>query len=120
MKSHRHANVERRKGPNKANRNTGYAALISWTLAFISLIIIYAAKPAYYWDRKQKMANPHSWDLGLAQWSFYTMVLCLFVCLAGIYISKNRTQRKADSYSANLIILAIISVISIIGYWCNF
>jgi len=120
MKSHRPKREERRHGPDKVIKYINYIALCGWVLAFISVIIIYVAKPGYYWDRKQEIANPYTWNYDLARWYCVMMVLSFLTSLVGIYINKKRVRRRKDIRSFNLIALAIISFLSIVGYFVRF
>ncbi len=120
MKSHRHNKVERRHAPDAACKCVNKIALCGWILAAISVVIIYVAKPGYFWDRDRKLANPYFWNLELAGWYCAVMWLCFITSLMGIYINKKRVKRKTDSYCFNLIILAIISFCSIVGYYIYF
>lgn len=120
MKSHRPKREERRHGPDKVIKCINYIALCGWVLALISVVIIYLAKPGYYWDRKQEVGNPYTWNYDLAQWYCVVMFLCFLTSIIGICVNKKRVKRKKDSYCFNLIILAAISFLSVIGYFISF
>lgn len=120
MKSHRHKRIERRKSPDKICKYINYISLFGWALTLASIVIIYAAKPKYFWDRNRKLANPYTWDLSLTKWYFYTMLMCLIISLIGLFINKKRLRRKSDNYSLNLVVLTIISSCCIIGYFICF
>jgi len=121
MKSHRvHKKEKRRGGSNKITKYINCASLVGWIAAFISIWTIYAAKPGYYWDRKQVSSNPYSWDLDLVRWYCIFMFVCLIASVTGLVINKQQVRRKDDTYRFNLIILAVLSTLSIIGYFIKF
>ena len=120
MKTHHHPRPEKRKSKDIIRKYINICIGSSWLLFSLSAVLIYLAKPGYYFDRTLESGNPYGWNNTLASWSCFFIFLCFLSSSAGLYFNSKRMNRKGDAYSMSLILLALVSLSSVIGYFVKF
>ena len=108
----------KRKGPDLLISLINWISVAGWILIIAVLVIIGKAQPAMvtFWDRLLQTGVDSSWDIELAQYAFYLMVVLLFLGLAGLFMNSKRHKRKTDRYRVSLIVMTLFSVAGIAVY----
>ena len=98
--------------------------IAGWLFLFAALAVFDLARPQEYLiDPRllERLGLPSSlrpyWDLELARYIFYAMVLGLTASVAGLWLNRHRLRRRDDHYRLYLIVLGIISLAGILLYW---
>lgn len=112
----------RRKGPDPWIRSLRYLALAGWALMIVALVILDRAKPQVetFFERVYDIRLQQQWDMDLARYLLWLMVLGLVLSLFGIIINACRKRRRTDQWRLSLFVLGLISLAGIILYHVNF
>ncbi|MBU0730097.1 MAG: hypothetical protein KKE17_03900 [Proteobacteria bacterium] len=109
---------DRRKGADLWLKTLGWLSVVSWALMFAALVLFGKARPQIqtYIDTKFNVPLRAEWNIELANYLFYLMIVGLFLSLAGIVINLKRHRRRNDEFIISLIMLGIVSLAGIIFY----
>lgn len=112
----------RRKGPDLWSRSLRYLALAGWLLLVGAFFILEQAKPKIetFFERVYDIRLHQQWDMDLARYILWLMILGLLLSIVGLVINAKRNRRRTDQWRLSLIFLGIISVAGIILYFVNF
>lgn len=112
----------RRKGPDLWIRSLRYLALVGWTFLIAALVVLDRAKPQVetFFERVYDIRLQQHWDMELARYLLWLMVLGLALSLLGLIINACRKRRRTDQWRLSLIFLGLISLTGIILYHINF
>lgn len=112
----------RRKGPDLWTRSLRYLALAGWTLLIAAFVILDRAKPQVetFFERVYDIRLHQQWDMELARYLLWLMVLGLLLSIVGLVINARRNRRRTDQWRISLILLGIISIAGIFLYNFNF
>jgi len=108
----------RRKGPDLWSRSLRYLALFGWLLLISALFILDRAKPKIetFFERVYDIQLRQQWDMDLARYIWWLMVLGLLISVVGLVINANRKRRQTDQWRLSLIFLGLISLSGILLY----
>ncbi len=112
----------RRKGPDLWSRSLRYLALAGWTLLVSAFFILDRAKPKVetFFERVYDIRLHQRWDMELARYILWLMVLGLLLSIVGLIINAHRNRRRTDQWRLSLIFLGVISLSGILLYHVNF
>jgi uncharacterized oligopeptide transporter (OPT) family protein len=112
----------RRKGPDLWSRSLRYLALAGWILLVSAFFILDKAKPKVetFFERVYDIRLHQQWDMDLARYILWLMVLGLVFSIVGLVINAKRNRRRTDQWRLSLIFLGIISLSGIFLYFVNF
>lgn len=115
-------NMKRRRGPDIWVKLISWFEIISWVILFITLYVITKAKPQVenFFDKFLKVSLRKTWDLELAQYAFYLMIILLTLSICALVVNSKRHRRKSDRYSFTLILMSMVSFIGIVIYTLYF
>ena len=113
---------ERRKGWNAWDLAIRWLAGGGWLALFAALFLLDRARPQTetFFDRINKVPLRHAWNLALARYILYAMILGLVLSLAGIAINLGHYRRKEDELRLSLILIALIALAGIVKYFISF
>jgi hypothetical protein len=113
---------DRRGGNDGLLRAIRWLAGLGWLALFGTLFFLDRAHPRMetLFDRYYHIALRPAWDLALARYIFYLMVLGLVLSLTGLVLNLVRYRRRDDEIRLSLALIAIISLAGIIKYWLSF
>lgn len=90
---------------------------------FIALVVLAKAKPESSLIDEHFLAQfgyevtlRRAWDMDLARYIFYLMVMGLCLSVIGLPLHLRRARREDDGYGLYLVLLGIISLAGIIIY----
>lgn len=112
----------RRKGPDLWSRSLRYLALVGWLLLVSALFIFDYAKPKVetFFERVYDIRLHQQWDMDLARYILWLMILGLLLSVVGLVINARRIRRRTDQWRLSLIFLGIISLAGMVLYFVNF
>lgn len=112
----------RRKGPDLWSRSLRYLALTGWLLLVSAFFILDYAKPKVetFFERVYDIRLQQQWDMDLARYILWLMILGLFLSIVGLIINAKRNRRRTDQWRLSLIFLGIISLAGMFLYFLNF
>jgi hypothetical protein len=112
----------RRKGPDPWTRSLRYLALVGWLLLASAFFILDYAKPKVetFFERVYDIRLHQQWDMDLARYILWLMVLGLLLSIVGLVINAKRNRRRTDQWRLSLIFLGIISLSGMFLYLMNF
>ncbi|OEU60731.1 MAG: hypothetical protein BA870_09545 [Desulfuromonadales bacterium C00003094] len=112
----------RRKGPDLWSRSLRYLALFGWLLLVSAFFVLDYAKPKVetFFERVYDIRLHQQWDMDLAKYILWLMVLGLLLSVVGLVINAKRNRRRTDQWRLSLIFLGIISLAGIFLYFLNF
>lgn len=112
----------RRKGPDLWSRSLRYLALLGWLLLVSAFFILDYAKPKIetFFERVYDIRLHQQWDMDLARYILWLMVLGLLLSVAGLVINAKRNRRRTDQWRLSLIFLGLISLAGMFLYFVNF
>jgi hypothetical membrane protein len=97
--------------------------ICGWLGMFTALVILAKAKPESSLIDEHFLAQfgyevslRRAWDMDLALYIFYLMLMGLGLSLIGFLLHLRRAKREDDGYGLYLIVLGIISLAGIIIY----
>ena len=99
-------------------KSLAWLGAIGWLVMFAVLFLLDQAKPQVenFFDRMFGVKRRATWDLELARYIFYLMILGLALSGLGLGINAKRHRRKKDKYRISLILLGLFSILGIILY----
>ncbi len=112
--------LNRRKGPDFCTKMISYTAMMGWTLLLTTLIVFHIARPDKAGDRQFKTGGNLGWDVNSAKYILYLCIAGVIFSIMGIIINSLRKRRRKDFIHVNLIVLGIVSIAGIIGYFMKF
>ena len=114
--------ADRRKGPDLWIRSLRYLALAGWILLIVAFVILDRAKPQVetFFERVYNIHLEQHWDMDLARYLLWLMVVGLLLSFAGLVINARRNRRRTDQWRVSLILLGVISLTGIVLYNLNF
>lgn len=114
--------VCRRKGPDLWSRSLRYLALTGWLLLVIAIFILDQAKPKIetFFERVYDIRLHQQWDMDLAKYILWLMVLGFFLSIVGLIINAKRKRRRTDQWRLSLIFLGIICSAGMLLYFVSF
>lgn len=112
----------RRKGPDFWTRSLRYLGLVGWTLLIAALVVLDQAKPQVetFFERVYDIRLQQQWDMDLARYLLWLMVLGLLLSVSGLVINSRRKRRRTDQWRLSLIFLGLISLTGMVLYYINF
>lgn len=113
---------KRRRGPDFLIRFVQWVGGLSWLILLAALAILEKAQPQEesFFSRLQHQELRTWWDLELAKYFFYIMVLLFSLSLFTLLINSRRLKRKSDRLNISVIIIAIASLIGSVLYLIYF
>ncbi len=113
---------DRRRGNEDLLRAIRWLAGLGWLALFGTLFFLDRARPRMetLFDRYYPIALHPTWDLELARFIFYLMVLGLALSLTGLVLNLVRYRRRNDEIRLSLVLIALISLAGIIKYCVSF
>ncbi len=109
---------DRRKKPDMWVKSLRWLAVVGWLIMLVALFIISEAKPQTqnFFDKITTSQSTTTWNIELAGYIFYLMLIGLVMGAAGIVINVKRHRRKTDEYRISLILITLMSFIGILLY----
>lgn len=109
---------DRRKKPDIWVKSLRWLAVVGWLIMLVALFIISEAKPQTqnFFDKITTSQPTTTWNIELAGYIFYLMLIGLVMGTAGIVINVKRHRRKTDEYRISLILITLMSFIGILLY----
>jgi hypothetical protein len=109
---------DRRKKPDVLSRSISYFVVAGWLIMLIALFFISEAKPQSqnFFDKLTTDEPSTTWNLGMAGYIFYLMILGFVAGTIGIFFNLKRRRRKSDEFRISLILITLISLLGIIFY----
>ncbi|MAZ66877.1 MAG: hypothetical protein CMF25_07180 [Kangiellaceae bacterium] len=103
---------DRRKGPDFLTKAIKFASILSWLLFIAALVAFHYARPELetLFTRANEINVRDAWlaeYLRLMQWS---LVISGGLSIAAILIQRQRTRRKSDTYSYNVVISMLLAI----------
>ena len=89
-----------------------------WLILLAALLVLAAAKPPVetFFERWHDLRLRSTWNLELARYIFYLMLLGLGTSLTGLALNSRRVRRKNDEWRVSLILVAVICLLGLIRY----
>ena len=99
-----------------------WLSLVGWLALLAALFVLAEARPPVetFFERWYGLRLRSSWNLDLARYIFYLMLLGLGTSLTGLVINSRRLRRRGDEWRVSLILVAIISLLGLIRYLTAF
>lgn len=99
-----------------------WLSVLGWLTLLTALFVLGEARPPVetFFERWYKIPLRASWNLDLARYIFYLMLLGLGTSLTGLAINSRRLRRKGDEWRVSLILVAAISLLGLIRYLTAF
>lgn len=99
-----------------------WLSVSGWLVLLAALLVLAEAKPPVetFFERWYDLRLRNSWNLELARYIFYLMLLGLGTSLTGLAINSRRLRRKGDEWRVSLILVAAISLLGLIRYLTAF
>ena len=114
---------DRRRAPDLVVLVVRLFGICGWMGLFIALIVLAKAKPESSLIDEHFLAQfgyevtlRRAWDLDLARYIFYLMIMGLVLSIIGFPLHMRRARREDDGYGLYLVLLGIISLAGIIIY----
>lgn len=113
---------KRRNGPDFWIRLVQWVGGLSWLILLIALSILEKAQPKEesLFSRLKHHELRTWWDLELASYFFYIMILLFSLSLFTLLINSKRLKRKGDRLNLSVIIIGFISFIGSVLYLIYF
>jgi hypothetical protein len=113
---------ERRQGDDVRLKVIRWLAVSGWILLVIALFLLGYAKPQVetFFDRYYELRLESSWNMTLASYMYYLLIIGQFSSVAGLVINVTRHRRYNDEYRYSLILMAIVCAVGIILYHYTF
>jgi uncharacterized membrane protein YhaH (DUF805 family) len=95
-----------------------WLSVTGWLILLAALLVLAEAKPPVetFFDRWYDLRMRSSWNLELARYIFYLMLLGLGTSLSGLALNSRRLRRKNDEWRVSLILVAVICLLGLIRY----
>lgn len=99
-----------------------WLSVTGWLILLTALFVLGEARPPVetFFERWYNIQLRASWNLELARYIFYLMLLGLGTSLTGLAINSRRLRRKGDEWRVSLILVAAISLLGLIRYLTAF
>lgn len=99
-----------------------WLSVSGWLILLAALFVLAGAKPPVetFFERWYDIRLRSGWDLHLARYIFYLMLLGLGTSLTGLAINSRRLRRKGDEWRVSLMLVAAISLLGLIRYLTAF
>lgn len=99
-----------------------WLSVAGWLILLAALLVLAEAKPPVetFFERYYKIQLRSSWDLELARYIYYLMLLGLGTSLTGLALNSRRLRRRGDEWRISLILVAAISLLGLIRYLTAF
>ncbi len=112
----------RRRGPDLWIRSLRYLALAGWGALLCAFFVLVKARPQMetFFDRVYDIQLQQQWNMELARYILWLMILGLTLSLSGLVINGFRLRRRSDEWRFSLIFLGIICLSGILLYRINF
>lgn len=114
---------DRRRSPDLIVLLVRLFGICGWMGMFIALVVLAKAKPESSLIDEHFLAQfgyevtlRRAWDMDLARYIFYLMVMGLCLSVIGLPLHLRRARREDDGYGLYLVLLGIISLAGIIIY----
>jgi hypothetical protein len=109
---------DRRRGPDIWAKMIGWLGVVGWLVMLIAMFIAEKAQPHFetFFDRWFKINVTTTWNVVLARYIFYLMILGFCISVLGLLINTKRHRRKYDDYRAYLVLLGLLSLVGMIKH----
>jgi uncharacterized membrane protein YhaH (DUF805 family) len=99
-----------------------WLSVTGWLILLAALLVLAEARPPVetFFERWYDIRLRSGWDLNLARYIFYLMLLGLATSLTGLAINSRRLRRKGDEWRVSLLLVAVISLLGLIRYLTSF
>lgn len=99
-----------------------WLSVAGWLILLAALLLLGEAKPPVetFFERWYNISLRSSWNLELARYIYYLMLLGLGTSLTGLVLNSRRLRRKGDEWRISLILVAVISLLGLIRYLSAF
>jgi uncharacterized membrane protein YhaH (DUF805 family) len=99
-----------------------WLSVAGWLILLGALFVLAEAKPPVetFFERWYKVPLRSAWNLELARYIYYLMLLGLGTSLTGLAINSRRLRRRGDEWRLSLILVALISLFGLIKYLLTF
>ncbi|GAA0346192.1 hypothetical protein GCM10009092_08330 [Bowmanella denitrificans] len=90
-------------------------SLSAWALFVVAMLLFHYARPELQTGFMQAlgMQSEQDWHRGLSGWLLLTLSCSVFFSIVALIIRKRRARRRQDGLWLNLIILALLSLLSL-------
>ncbi len=95
-----------------------WLSVAGWLILLAALFVLAEARPPRmtFFERWFDLRLRTTWNLELARYIFYLMLLGLGTSLTGLAINSRRLRRRGDEWRVSLILVAVISLLGLIKY----
>lgn len=99
-----------------------WLSVTGWLILLTALFVLGEARPPVetFFERWYNIQLRASWNLELARYIYYLMLLGLATSLTGLAINSRRLRRKDDEWRISLMLVAAISLLGLIRYLTTF
>ena len=99
-----------------------WLSVAGWLILLAALLLLAEAKPPVetFFERWYDLRLRSTWNLELARYIFYLMLLGLGTSLTGLVLNSRRLRRRGDEWRISLILVAVISRLGLIRYLTAF
>lgn len=99
-----------------------WLSVSGWLILLTALLVLGEARPPVetFFERWYNIQLRASWNLELARYIYYLMLLGLGTSLTGLAINSRRLRRKGDEWRVSLVLVAAISLLGLIRYLTAF
>lgn len=99
-----------------------WLSVTGWLILLTALFVLGKARPPVetFFERWYNIQLRASWNLELARYIYYLMLLGLGTSLTGLAINSRRLRRKGDEWRVSLMLVAAISLLGLIRYLTTF
>lgn len=97
-------------------------SVAGWLILLAALFVLAEARPPRetFFERWFDLRQRSTWDLKLAPYMFYLLLLSLGTSLAGLAINSRRRRRRGDEWRVSLILVAGLSLLGLALYLHSF
>lgn len=119
---HRNDQSRRQRRSDPALLALRWLSVAGWLILLAALLVLAEAKPPVetFFERHYKIQLRSTWDLELARYIFYLMLLGLGTSLTGLALNSRRLRRTDDEWRVSLVLVAAISLLGLIRYLTAF
>lgn len=119
---HRNDQSRRQRRGDPALLALRWLSVAGWVILLAALLVLAEAKPPVetFFERHYKIQLRSTWDLELARYIFYLMLLGLATSLTGLALNSRRLRRTGDEWRVSLFLVAAISLLGLIRYLTAF
>ncbi len=110
---------ERRQGPDVMSVAVKAMALLAWLMCTAGGLILLSAKPerVSVFDRFTGVRRFEQWDSELMNAGLTLLLLTTVTCALGLFFNLFRMRRKTDGANISLVLLGLVSVAGLVGFW---